>query len=145
MDDIYNKGEFARNSIVQLPDNFSEDAGNTLYLWLGSIWRTLHQGDKMVRGLQASRGVRLAQLYLDILEVAQLKDRNGMPVFHRELWHPIFLRKSEVNTSQENMLTMNSGATIGPQPPGSLRQGRRRMPEERSQRVCLLAGRGRLV
>lgn len=113
--DIYGQNILERNSIVALPDGYADKLGDTLYSWLGSLWRTIHRGDDMVRGLQQARGMRLAQLYLNLLEAAQLQDRNGAPVFHRELWHPIVLRKSERNKSQENMLLMGSRAQIGPQ------------------------------
>ena len=113
MDNIYSQDELSRNSIVELPEGFAEKSGDTLYSWLGSLWRSVHMGDKMVRGLQKARGIRLAQLYLDILEAAKLQDRNGMPVFHRELWHPIVIRSSERDTAQENMLDMGDGAVMG--------------------------------
>ena len=120
MDNIYDQTEHERNSIVQIPEKFAENAGNTLYSWLGSLWRSIHKGDDMVRGLQQARGIRLAQLYIDILEAAQLKDRNGAPVFHRELWHPIIIRRSQRNKSQENLLVIGGDADkkIGKQPGG---------------------------
>lgn len=114
--DIYGQNDFERNAIVALPDGYAEDAGNTLYAWLSSLWRTIHRGDDMVRGLQQARGLRLAQLYLNLLEAAKLQDRNGAPVFHRELWHPIVLRRSQRNRSQENMLQLGGvSKQIGPQ------------------------------
>ena len=119
MENIYSQDEFERNSIVELPDGFAEDAGNTLYSWLGSIWRSIHKGDPMVRGLQMARGIRLAQMYIDILESAKMQDRNDMPVLHRELWRPISIRQSLRDTSQENMLELGMDAELGPQPPGS--------------------------
>jgi len=120
MENIYGQTEQERNSIVQLPEGFARDAGNTLYSWLGSLWKGLHKGDGMVRGLQAVRGVRLAQMYLNILEAAKLQDRNGAPVFHRELWHPIVVRMSQRDTAQANMLQMGGeDKKIGPQPEGS--------------------------
>ena len=121
MDNIYGQTELERNSIVSIPDKFAEDAGNTLYSWLGSIWRSIHSGDDMVRGLQGARGIRLAQLYVDILEAAKLQDRNGAPVFHRELWHPIVVRMSQRNKSQENMLEIGGDVekVIGKQGAGS--------------------------
>ena len=121
MDNIYDQTENERNSIVQIPEKFAENAGNTLYSWLGSLWRSIHKGDDMVRGLQQARGVRLAQLYVNILEAAKLQDRNGAPVFHRELWHPIVIRRSQRNKSQENLLEIGgTEKVIGPQPEGSL-------------------------
>jgi len=115
MENIYGQTEQEMNSSVQLPDGFAESSGNTLYSWLGSLWRGLHEGDGMVRGLQAARGIRLAQLYLDILEAAKLQDRRGAPVFHRELWHPIVVKRSTRNKSQENLLVVGGEGTIGPQ------------------------------
>lgn len=115
MENIYGQTEQEMNSSVQLPDGFAEKSGNTLYSWLGSLWRGLHEGDGMVRGLQAARGIRLAQLYLNILEAAKLQDRRGAPVFHRELWHPIVVKRSTRNKSQENLLVMGGEGTIGPQ------------------------------
>lgn len=119
MDNVYVQDALSRNSITTIPDGFAENAGNILYSWLGSLWRSIHTGDKMVRGLQGARGVRLAQLYLDMLEAASLKDRNGAPVFHRELWHPIFIRKLERDTAQENFLKAGMDAVLGPQKEGS--------------------------
>lgn len=115
MENIYGQTEQEMNSSAQLPDGFAESSGNTLYSWLGSLWRGLHEGDGMVRGLQAARGIRLAQLYLDILEAAKLQDRRGAPVFHRELWHPIVVKRSTRNKSQENLLVVGGEGTIGPQ------------------------------
>lgn len=119
MENIYNQTEEERNSIVELPAGFAEKSGNTLYSWLGSLWNGLHKGDMMIRGLQAARGIRLAQMYLDMLEAAKLKDRNGIPVFHKELWHPIVIRLSERDTSQENMLKIGMDGVVGEQPTGS--------------------------
>lgn len=112
---IYGQDFNERNAIVDLPDGYAENAGNTLYSWLGSLWHTIHRGDGMVRGLQKARGIRLAQLYLDLLEAAKLQDRNGAPVFHKELWHPIVLRLSQRDKAQENLLEIGNDAQIGPQ------------------------------
>lgn len=115
MENIYGQTEQEMNSSAQLPDGFAEKSGNTLYSWLGSLWRGLHEGDGMVRGLQAARGIRLAQLYLNILEAAKLQDRRGAPVFHRELWHPIVVRRSMRNKSQDNLLVVGEEGVVGPQ------------------------------
>lgn len=119
MENIYSQTESERNSIVGLPDGFAEKAGNTLYSWLGSLWTGVHRGDGMVRGLQAARGIRLAQLYLDILEAAKLQDRFGAPVFHRELWHPVVVKLSTRDTAQANMIRIGGDGKVGSQPSGS--------------------------
>lgn len=120
MENIYGQTEQERNSIVQIPDGLAERSGNTLYSWLGSLWRSVHKGDGMIRGLQSARGIRLAQLYIDVLESLKLQDRNGAPVFHRELWHPIVVRLSEADTAQENMIAVGMDGNVGPQPAGSV-------------------------
>ena len=120
MENIYGQTENERNSIVELPDGYAEKSGNTLYSWLGSLWRGLHKGDGMIRGLQESRGIRIAQLYLDVLEAAKLQDRYGAPVFHRELWHPIVVRLSKRDTSRENMLKIGIDGVLGEQGEGSV-------------------------
>lgn len=120
MENIYGQTESERNSIVELPDGYAEKSGNTLYSWLGSLWRGLHKGDGMIRGLQESRGIRIAQLYLDVLEAAKLQDRYGAPVFHRELWHPIVVRLSKRDTSRENMLKIGIDGVLGEQGEGSI-------------------------
>lgn len=120
MQNIYGQDEETRNAIVRIPEGFAENAGNTLYAWLGSLWRDIHRGEGMVRGLQSARGIQLAQMYVDILEAVRLQDRFGAPVFHKELWHPIVIRKSRRDKAQENLLTIGEGdLKIGPQPAGS--------------------------
>ena len=119
MENVYGQAEDERNAAVGLPDGFAEKAGNTLYAWLGSLWRSVHGGDKMVRGLQAARGTRLAQLCLDAIESARLQDRREAPVFHRELWYPIVVRLSRRDTAQENMLEVGIDGDVGAQPAGS--------------------------
>ena len=57
MENIYGQTEQERNSSVSLPDGFAGNAGDTLYSWLGSLWRGLHEGDGMVRGLQDRKSV----------------------------------------------------------------------------------------
>ena len=120
MDNIYGQTEAEMNSIVRLPEGYAQQSGNTLYMWLGSLWRGLHEGEGMIRGLQSARGIRMAQLYLDILEAASLQDRFGAPVFHRELWHPISVRLSKRDTAQENMLSIGLDGEVGAQPAGSI-------------------------
>lgn len=115
MENIYAQSDLERYSIAEIPDGFAANSGNLLHSWLGSLWNGLNKGDGMVRGLQAARGERLAQMYIDILEAVHLQDRNNAPVFHRDLWHPITVRLSRRDTSQENMLKIGGAAILGPQ------------------------------
>lgn len=119
MDNIYGQDEFERNSIVEIPEDLPERLGNTLYSWLGSLWRSIHEGDAMVRGVQQARGLVLAQMRVDALEALKLQDRRDAPVLHRELWHPVVIRLSERDSAQENLMSIGMDAVIGPQPEGS--------------------------
>ena len=121
MKNVYSTDEFTQNAIVTLPDNYVSDNANTLFSWMGSFWRNLHTGTDFVKGLQNVRAIRLAQFYLDLIESLKLQDRNGAPVFHRELWRPVIIRKSGRNTAQENTLKLGKdGIVAGPQPEGSI-------------------------
>lgn len=115
MENIYGQTEAERNSIAEIPSGLSEKAGDTLYSWLGSIWRGAHKGDGMVRGIQKARGIRIAQMAVDIAEASMMKNRRRVPVFHRELWRPVTVRLSQRDRSQENMLSIGGEAVIGAQ------------------------------
>lgn len=119
MTNIYNKTIFENNSIQSVPSGLIDQEANTLFKFLGSFWRNIHEDRTFIQNLQKVRGIKLAQFYLDLLESLKLQDRKGAPVFHRELWKPLILRRSKQDTSQENLLKLSDGAAIGPQPEGS--------------------------
>jgi len=119
MINVYNKDTFERNSIQDVPPGYIDDAANNLLRFMGSFWKNIHEGREFVKGLQRVRGIKVAQFYLDLLESLKLQDRNGIPVFHRELWKPLILRKSQRNQAQENMLAIGGDFVLGPQPSGS--------------------------
>lgn len=121
MDNIYNKSDLERFSIVDLPEGYIEDTYAKIYSWLGSFWRNIHTGKGFVKGLQHTRAVQLAQYYVDMLEALNLQDRRDAPVFHRELWRPMVIRKSQRNTAQENLLKLGENDIVaGEQPDGSI-------------------------
>ena len=121
MKDIYGQDEIERNSAVELPAGAPQDLGNTLMSWLGSFWREIHKDDRMIRGIQGMRGFVLAQMYLDLIEMFRLQDRQSAPVLHHELWYPFVIRMSQRDTSQENLLAMGANdMVIGAQGPGSI-------------------------
>lgn len=119
MIDVYNKTVFDRNSIQHVPAEYADTAAANLLKFLGSFWTSINKDIEFVKGVQKVRGIRLAQFYLDLLESLKLQDRKGMPVFHRELWKPIILRKSSQNKSQENVIKIAGDIVIGPQKEGS--------------------------
>lgn len=119
MINVYNKSTFERNSIQSVPPGYIDNAANDLLRFMGSFWKNIHEGREFVKGLQNVRGIKAAQFYLDLLESLKLQDRNGIPVFHRELWKPLILRKSKRNKAQENLLEIGGEIVLGPQPAGS--------------------------
>lgn len=116
MGNVYiDKSESEVNSVVDIPSGLADSYGNTLYSWLGSVWRGLNKGDGMVRGMQKARGIRLAQMAVDLAEASMMKDRRNAPVFHRELWRPITVRRSLRDKSQENLLVLGGDGVMGGQ------------------------------
>lgn len=119
MKDAYNRTTFERNSIQTVPEGYIDHEANDLFKFMGSFWKNVHQGRDFIRGIQQVRGIRLAQHYLDLLETLKLQDRRGLPVFHRELWKPLRLRKSSADSSRANLLKLDNGMVLGEQPAGS--------------------------
>jgi len=76
---------------------------DTLFDWLGSFWSAVYKDPDFIKTIQSSRAIKAAQLYLDMLENLKLHDRENAPVFHREIWHPVVIRKSQRNTGSKNM------------------------------------------
>ena len=77
-----------------------------LYTWLGSFWSKVYTDPDFIKHIQYGRSLELAQLYLDFLENLKLVDRNNAPVFHRERWYPLVIRKSEKNTGSLSTLKL---------------------------------------
>ena len=77
-----------------------------LYSWIRTFWTKLYKDKAFVKYLQGSRALRYAQLYLDLLENIQLLDHTKAPVFHRERWYPLVLRKNRRNKSDASLLKL---------------------------------------
>lgn len=104
-----NRTDIASESRSSLPaDLTSERAENALELlsWLGSFWTAVYKDPDFIEYMQDARALRIAQLYLDLLENLKLEDRENIPVFHRERWHPIVLRKSQAGTGSKDMFKL---------------------------------------
>ena len=121
MDDVNKRVETGENdsSVPSIPPETGSAIANSLFKWLGSFWSDVYEDVGFIRNLQGARSLRAAQLYLDILEAANLKDRSNAPVFHRERWYPIIVRKSQRNTSDATTLKLGSseGVVLGDQNP----------------------------
>jgi len=109
-----NRTYLASKSKSSLPaDSGAELAGNsdTLFEWLGSFWSEVYSDPEFIKDMQEARALRMSQLYLDLLENIKLEDRENAPVFHRERWHPIAIRKSWRNTGSDGMFKLTSATT----------------------------------
>ena len=110
---------------VNVPVRDFAKTGNTLAEWLGHFWTRIYENIDLVKSSQQGNGLLAAQLYLDFLEYIDLIGRNTVPVFHRERWHPIIIRRSQANTGNANMLRIGMDPTpvIGAQTAAGFVQG----------------------
>lgn len=121
MENIYNKSDLDRNSEQSVPEGYRSASYLQLMKWLGGFWRNVHTGTDFVKGIQGARSMALAQFYLDMLEGLKLQDRKGAPVFHREMWKPLVIRKGSEGKGAENILKLGkNSAVMGAQPEGGM-------------------------
>lgn len=112
---VPNRTAVASESSNSFPADLSDESSksaNILYEWLGTFWTEIYENPEFIEYMQGARALRIAQLYLDLLENLKLEDRSNAPVFHRERWHPIILRKSQRNTGSKGMFKLVSDGTI---------------------------------
>ena len=98
----------SNNSLPADPSDKSFSNADTLFDWLGSFWAKVYEDPEFIQYMQGGRALRIAQLYLDLLENLKLKDRENAPVFHRERWHPVVIRKSMRNKGSVNLLRLGA-------------------------------------
>lgn len=82
---------------------------------LGMFWSSIFQDQGLVDGLLEARVLSACQAYIDSMEALSLRDHSGMPLFHREHWHPVLVRLSERNTGCALVVGMKDTPQIGPQ------------------------------
>lgn len=83
-----------------------------LFSWMRTFWTKLYRDKAFLKNLQGSRALRYAQLYLDLLENVQALDHSTVPVFHRERWYPIIIRKNRRNEADAALLRLGDGAVL---------------------------------
>lgn len=107
----------AGSSEPSVPPEAISSVAQKMYSWLGSFWSSVYEDRAFVRYVQGARALRVAQLYLDIIEAASLVDRENAPVFHRERWYPIVVRRSGRNVGSSTMLRLGDAneAVLGEQ------------------------------
>ena len=95
--------------VEAIPSAFSTDTAVRLVGFLRTFWTKLYKDPAFIRYLQGARSLKVAQLYVDMLESLQLLNHTKAPVFHRERWYPIVVRKSEVNKCDAATLKVGKG------------------------------------
>ena len=86
---------------------------------LGAFWSSVFRDRELVDATVSARVLSACQAYIDVMEALSLRDHSGMPVFHREHWHPLLIRLSKRNTGCGLVLGMEN-AKLGPQPEASI-------------------------
>jgi hypothetical protein len=61
---------------------------------LGSFWARLYTGRAQARSLCGGAGAAAAQAQLDLRELADCLARRTVPIYHRERWRVLYLRRS---------------------------------------------------
>lgn len=100
---------------VPLPDLPIED-GRIIFGSLNSFWRSVYEDNEIIRDYCFGSGEVAAQTYLNFLEMINSMSRQDIPVFHRERWLPIVLKRSEQNTGTGIVSGQTPALVIGPQP-----------------------------
>lgn len=100
--------------------------GQLLWEWLGSFWHRVYQNPAFAKNVQYGQGLLSTQLYLDFIEGLSKINRNSVPVFHRERWHPVKLLRSQVNTGDAALLRIGVDPVpvLGPQVVSSYMYGK---------------------
>jgi hypothetical protein len=65
---------------------------------LGTFWNQLYGGQDQVVSLSAAYAQVAKQTAQDMSELLQAVNRRTVPVYHKDLWYPLRLRQSQMNT-----------------------------------------------
>ena len=88
---------------------------------LGSFWYEIYSDQASVDGIIRGRSMLGRQLFNDLAELEAAMSRFTVPVYHRERWLPLTLRKSEMNANTA-VLRYGDAAVFGIQESGRLYQ-----------------------
>jgi len=105
------------NNTLPLPTQPAADAAQ-IFSWLGSLWTGLYEDKETIYAYCKGSSLVAAQVYLDFLELFNSFGRQDIPIFHREIWLPLTIRKSQRNLGQPIVCGLTPSVTVGPQPTG---------------------------
>jgi hypothetical protein len=100
---------------IALPRRPYQDAATT-WEWLGSLWTTLYNDKGTIYGFCKGTSLAAAQTYLNFLEVLNSYSRQNIPIFHRSIWTPITIRRSQRNLGDRIVCGLDPSVFVGPQP-----------------------------
>ena len=103
------------------PESMVETAP-TLFRGLGSLWTRYFEDKDYPVAVTRGHALAAAQIYLDILETIDIRDRNRLPLFHRERWRPATILKSQ--RGQGSGAVVGALGAVGPQTDPVLVPGR---------------------
>jgi hypothetical protein len=106
---------------LQLPVD-GQSIGGTLFRQLGSFWNKFFEDRELIRRYCDGNSLIAAQDYLNMLEAASALSRTTVPAFHREIWTPYVVRRSQLTQGTPFTLGMDPPVVLGPQPDGSIYQ-----------------------
>ena len=87
------------NNTIPLPTQPAADAA-LVFSWLGTLWSNLYEDKETIYAYCKGSSLVAAQVYLDFLELFNSFSRQDIPLFHREVWLPLLIRKSQRNLGQ---------------------------------------------
>ena len=100
---------------TSIPQDLHTGARGDVKAALGSFWSDVFDDQELLDAVLAAKILSAAQLHIDTLENLSLRDHNGSPLFHREHWHPLVIRRSRRNSATGLVIGMPDTPSIGPQ------------------------------
>ena len=87
--------------------------GYYLYRSLGSFWTYIFQDKKALQGYTLGQAEELTQSYLKLAEVINTYSVKNIPLYSKEKWKPLFVKKSAANKASFKF--ESAGAVFGTQ------------------------------
>ena len=81
---------------------------------LGTFWSSVFRDQDLVDAVTEAKALSASQLHVTAMEDLSLRDHTELPLYHREHWHPLFIRLSQRNMRRGLTVGMDS-AVIGEQ------------------------------
>lgn len=99
------------------PSNDLEQ-GKALLRTLGSFWSLVYDGSSQVKSYARGRALVEQQSHLNLIEAAACASRSTVPIFHKENWHLLQVKQSDMNAHDGALLAFGDGAIHGNQADG---------------------------